>query len=398
MPTADIISILLTTFCALHLCQSFTLTPSSLHYVASSPTKLFETTTQTKQDVSMEQWNKGQGIVCPNIEIRTTAKSVGGRGLFWKQSKDHAKQGDILAYIPHALVFEMSNLRKTFPELDELHNEVTDDEGSKSSSSSPSWPSIFTTYACEALLENKRNEHVWKTWIELWSGGGPDGPRPSTSYTEEEISLLMKMINGDDYDSSIEATIREMIDKRHRTFVRDLDSVRNCTTSNEETFARLYSIILSRSANLGPQWQNRRGVIPLHDMINHPPSDGSKSKNVELFCVGDVRNMAGDEMFKNLFSSLLQSSDVLGNDSNGSGGSENNSLESYSDKDILIVADGNINYDDELLLSYRDCSKKVEIEHQIWLLLQYGFNFWRYLNFITQKQWGVKFWFQLASV
>jgi len=379
MPTADTIFILLATFCSLHLCHSFTRYivggVSGRHLQASSPTELFETTTQTKLDVSMEQWYEEQGIICPNIEIRTTTKSVGGRGLFWKQSKYHVKQGDILAYIPHSLVFEMSNLRKTFPELDELHNEVNDKEGSKLSSlsSSLSWPSIFTTYACEALLE----PNVWKTWIELWSGGGPDVVRSSISYSEEEISLLTKIINDGDYDSSIEEKIRAMIDKRHRTFVRDLNSVRNCTASNEETFANLYSIILSRSASLGPQWQNRRGVIPLHDMINHPSSsDGRKSKNVELFCVGDVRNMAGDEMFKHLFSSLLQTSDVMGDTSNESVGLEKDILESYSDTDILIVAGRNINHDDELLLSYRDCSKEVEIEHQIWLLLQYGFNFW----------------------
>merc|ERR1712238_127521 len=289
MPTADTIFILLATFCSLHLCHSFTRYivggASGRPIQAFSPTELFEATTQTKQDVSMEQWYEEQGIICPNIEIRTTTKSVGGRGLFWKKSKYHVKQGDILAYIPHSLVFEMSNLRKSFPELDELHNEFNDKEGSKSSSlsSSLSWPSMFTTYACEALLETKRNDHVWKTWIELWSGGGPDVVRSSISYSEEEISLLTKIINDGDYDSS-----------------------------NEETFANLYSIILSRSASLGPQWQNRRGVIPLHDVINHPSSsDGRKSKNVELFCVGDVRNMAGDEMFKHLFSSLLQTSDVM---------------------------------------------------------------------------------------
>ena len=341
-----IISIIsLTTFCSLHLCQSFTLSlppgggkrrpPSATKFASrlscaqsSSATKVVETvttttSTQTKQDVSMEQWHKEQGIICPNIEIRTTTKSVGGRGLFWKESKYHAKQGDILAYIPHQLVFEMSKFRDTFPELDDhfLHRGANDNEegSSKSLSSSPSWPSIFTVYAYETLLgtKGKGNGHMWKTWIKLWNGGGPDGPRPSQSYTQEEISLLMKMIHNkddlddyDDHDSSknMEETIRKVIDKRYRTFVRDLNSVKSFNITNEETFASLYSIILSRTASLGPQWQNCRGVIPLHDMINHPPSDGSKCKNVELFCVGDVQNIAGDEIFMHLFSSLLQSS------------------------------------------------------------------------------------------
>jgi hypothetical protein len=59
---------------------------------------------------------------------------------------------------------------------------------------------------------------------------------------------------------------------------------------------------------------------------------------------------------------------------------ENNNIRNrlglYLDKDILLVASTDIDIRDKLLLSYRDCGKEVEEDHQIRLLLQYGFPFW----------------------
>lgn len=316
----------------------------------------------TSNDVIMEQWYKQNGIIHPNIQLETTTRSIGGRGLFWKNTFHFASQGDILAFIPKELIFEPMNIKSNCNSKFVSELEETTTFSTEKHESNLSWATIFSLYAYKAFQDE--NDNIWKEWITLWKGGGPEGPKPFEKYTKEEVNRLQFEIENSNEEVLSTDDVKEVIDKRYNTYQRDFKSASKYNIE-EELFSSLYSIVLSRTASLGSMWQNKRGIIPLHDMMNHPPKDGSLSKNVELFCVGDVRNMIGDEGFDMLFSKLIKFSDDV----------EYGSI-SYSDQDVLLVASKEIRYDDELFLAYRNCDQKVDMKQQIWLLLQYGFSFW----------------------
>ena len=310
----------------------------------------------------MEKWYKENGIIHPSVQLETTTKSIGGRGLFYKNSIQSASQGDILAYIPKQLIFEPMNIRsncnsKFISDLEETTTFSTDKD-----ETSLSWATMFSLYAFKAFQDE--NDNIWKEWITLWKGGGPEGPKSFEKYTEEEVNWLLLEIDNNDANVLCTEDVKEVIEKRYNTYQRDLKYAEKYNIE-EDLFSSLYSIVLSRTASLGFMWQNTRGIIPLHDMINHPPKDGSLSKNVELFCVGDIKNMIGNEGFEMLFSKLIKCSDDIQKQS-----------VSCSDQDVLLVASKEIRHHDELLLSYRNCDQKVDMKQQIWLLLQYGFSFW----------------------
>ena len=170
-----------------------------------------------------------------------------------------------------------------------------------------------------------------------------------------------------------EETAREATAARYNSYERDwkaaqewmadTNSNKSCINMDEAHFAKLYSILISRTANLGPMYQSDsgskatsvRGVVPLHDMFNHPPL--GIDHNVELFTVGDLRAMLPEERVQQLVGKVLEEH-----------GDELN------DKDALLVARCEILPGDELFLPYRNNSAKpMKDEERAWTTLQYGF-------------------------
>jgi len=312
---------------------------------------------RSEQDASIENWYRSQHILgTSHISLCTSDKSVGGRGLFWVDNKNPPQRGDVLAYIPSTSLITRSNLMGKYPELNKM--EELD--------FSLSWQATLTTYARYCLEYPKEDGMNREEWIKSWSGGGPGAPRPSTSYSMQELTTLSEIT-----DAPIDLqVVKEVIDARYDTFTADLNDVKefNEGVHAAQLFGELYSIILSRTASLGPEWQNQSGIIPFHDMINHPPID--HESNVELFCFGDVRKMIGyvhsNEMIKRL---------VAKADENGTSGDNTVLYRDPRDTDILLVASRDIEAGNELWLSYKNTKKEMKDEEKLWAMLQYGFPF-----------------------
>ena len=218
---------------------------------------------RTDKDLSIEKWYRDQWIIgTSDITLCTTEKSVGGRGLFWN-CKEDAQRGDILAYVPSKCIATKSNLIENNPSLQSMENFDV------------SWQAKLTTFV-NYCLQNPQNDSVHrKVWIESWSGGGPGSPRPATAYSSDKIEQIAAVAN------VTEDIAREAIDARYETYIKDWKSVTAYNEDASESFGDLYSIVLSRTATLGPEWKYQRGIIPFHDMVNHPPLH--QLPNIDLF-------------------------------------------------------------------------------------------------------------------
>lgn len=334
-------------------CRAFSFS-SVLRPMTPVPTQRLEELkkSQSKQDSLVSNWFVDEaGIVgISRICLSTTEKSVGGRGIFWVDN-DIACQGDVLALIPAKCVITSSNLQDNFPALRGMQE------------SDVSWPAKITALAMHCLQVNDNDYMNRVEWIKAWQGGGPSGPQPSEYYPTEELNQLAATAG-----STVDL-VEEAIDKRYETFMKDFKEMKKKKyhASNRlkaADFGAIYSIVVSRSACLGPIWGGKRGIIPLHDFLNHPPS--SDKSNVELFCFGDLRKMVGYVHANELVRRVL-------NDPNEKKVSKKDGHFEPKDDDIVLVASRDIGIGDELWLSYRDSNKIDSVEERIWLMLQYGF-------------------------
>jgi hypothetical protein len=136
---------------------------------------------------------------------------------------------------------------------------------------SSDWPAILAFYAVHALERSyEEDEDVnWSPWIQSWLGAGdendpnnPKPPRPPSSYDPLELESLAKDLG------STSQLVQEALEARYRVFVGHQDLLGSVRAE------QLYSVVLSRTAQLGPVWMDQddlHGIIPLHDLCNHPP-------------------------------------------------------------------------------------------------------------------------------
>jgi hypothetical protein len=288
-----------------------------------------------------------------------------------------------VAHIPGDLVLVPANMQGTYPCL--FHDRNFDEKKDDAGEDTFSWQSILTSYCFKALKgrysQNNRssdNFPRWKQWIRSWNGSasskdgtkhgaGPEIPRPIQYYTSEHIERLARLSHCNTLQ------VQEAIQTKYKIFENDWNNVKSFLLgddSNEEErvklkeeFGELYSLVLSRTANLGPEWGNQMGIIPLHDMINHPPR--GQEANVELFCLGDIRSAIGNENLKMILRPLLTENHLRGIED----------PPTFLDQDFVIAARKRIDPNEELFLSYKSGIGEMSEREQIWLFLQYGFPF-----------------------
>mmetsp|Transcript_23731 Transcript_23731/g.38812 ORF Transcript_23731/g.38812 Transcript_23731/m.38812 type:complete len:399 (-) Transcript_23731:69-1265(-) len=327
----------------------------------------------TQADVDLERWCREQSIEgLHNVAIRTTPRSVGNRGLFlssWGECKPQG--GDVLARIPAHLVMTQSRCERRWPSLFSEDNKRFP---------SDCWPVLFASYAAHALeqsyLEEDDDDVNWSPWIQSWLGTGdendpnnPKPPRPPSSYDALELESMAK-----DFGSNSQL-VQEALEARYRIFLGHQQHLLP-THTNDRT-EELYSVVLSRTAQLGPMWaeDDRRGIIPLHDLINHAPR--GKCPNVELFTVGDLRHILGTEEADHLIQTSL--TDIPGRSQPHRNTNHSNNHVPAAlpvvDRDILLIARNTIQAGDELFLSYQGGKTEFEEKQRVWLSLQYGFPF-----------------------
>ena len=263
--------------------------------------------------------------------MRTSSRSVAGRGLFYT-AEECAKTGEMLSFIPSQCVLTKENAERQWPDLKlklkALENDSTFDNDD--------WPVVLTAYAQRALHDNA----AWSQWIQTWKG--PSAPCPPESLTIQELQTLA--VQSDSSPSEIERALQF----RYNVFQHDCSRLATLGSANV-----LYGIVLSRAANLGPHWNYESGIIPLHDMLNHPPAGTTPS--VELFTIGEIVSQTSHANVEQLMSSAsFQSQQV-------------------QDQDLVLVAKRTIYPGEELFLSYTKRDLLSDEQERVWKMLQYGF-------------------------
>ena len=259
------------------------------------------------------------------------------------------QRGDVLAWIPKTSLLTLPNPYSLYPSDDNNVSNILQDLLSLSHKSS--WPVSFTLFT--GMVASKNG--TFSEWIESFMG-----PEPPCLPTKDDVQNLMKMA------IVSKETAEEASNFKYAAFNRDwnmakewMEGTDNNDIMTESQFAKLYSILVSRTANLGPYYNNTRGVIPLHDMINHPPPDVEHS--IELFTVGDLKELVPGDMIQQLMDRFVQ------NDNDGS-------ILHLDDRDVLLVARREIRPGEELFLSYRNNrAKPMDEKERAWTALQYGF-------------------------
>lgn len=298
-----------------------------------------------------------RGIISPSdcqeegLVVQTTNKSVAGRGVFYVSPDvtNTIQRGDVLAWIPKTSLLTLSNPYFLYPSDDNNVSNILQDLVSLSHKSS--WPVSFTLFT--GMVASKNG--IFSKWIESFMG-----PEPPCLPTEDDVQNLMKMANVS------KETAEEASNFKYAAFTRDwnmakewMEGTDNNNIMTESQFAKLYSILVSRTANLGPYYNNTRGVIPLHDMINHPPPDVEHS--IELFTVGDLKELVPGDMVQQLMNRFVHN-DI------------DESVLHLDDRDVLLVARREIRPGEELFLSYRNNrAKPLDEKERAWTALQYGF-------------------------
>lgn len=278
-----------------------------------------------------------------------------------------------------------------------------DDEVSSTSSSSsaPDWRAWIASWAADRERESGKEDN--STMI-----CGPDLPQPYEDYTASMIERMAELSH------ATPSQVQEMVNTRYQTFQKDWENVRDflnnenessADETHQQTFAELYSLVLSRTANLGPEWGYQMGayhadiciaitrcssfekascltllhpmcvfcptgIIPLHDMCNHPPY--GQEPNVELFCLGDIRSMIGNDHLQQLLRPLLVPTQNQSDDTTTTGTATD---PAFMDRDFVLAARRPIRANEELWLNYKSNEGEMPAELQLWLLLQYGFPF-----------------------
>lgn len=304
---------------------------------------LLESKSQNEQDRTLMEWYSRHGILgaCDQVEVKTTPESVAGRGLFAKEGHQF-QQGDMLALIPAERVFSTAN-----PKVKQLQAQLKlQDENHNNNKEARH--AILAACAFQAKkLENGDNSH-WSQWIDTWQG--PPCIRPLETFSNSELQELSNMA-----ETNL-AVIQDAIETRYNVYQNDHSIMANaCGDTNVPLLNELYTIILSRSANLGPDWEYQGGIIPLHDMLNHPPRGVAPS--VELMSIGEVTRLTSEAFTKDLVQSAFGNNLVL-----------------REMRDLVLVARRPIQGGEELLMSYSGKADTQPSEKErAWRMLQYGF-------------------------
>lgn len=253
-------------------------------------------------DIRFDKWCDLSGIYRVGVQTITTSKSLGGRGLF---ATKPLQRGTVVASIPENLVI------------------VAEDE--------VEWQVSLTTQIM-ALSDDNSNE-----WIQSWHGSG----------SLEMETLLPK---GDD-PHSVDNFVDKMIGKGNITKARAMSEVNERLNNykrrleqmaSTEDVSKWYTLVMSRAAYLGKDWDYRVGAVPFFDMLNHC-HDASKS-NTELMTFGECL----DRSVKDGESSNVE----------------------LNRKDMLLVLTKDIDQGEELLTQYEIDVASEQTQLQLWI--QYG--------------------------
>ena len=280
-------------------------------------------TNNNNNDATFMQWCSDIGIKCPGAELRTTSKSVAGRGVF---STQDLSTGDEIISIPYYAALTQENAAEYFPtlasELEQIvmqHNRRSSSkasylkriwnklrrrksvhrEESETNNDDKRWKEELTAYALTAL----ENNHAWSPWIDQWKRDDP-------------LQTLVDNTNIDDMWSDDEAGFKTSVSDFHEMApaipeykiggalwirLQQLVEYLNLYQNRVPTSGSLYMTLISRAIGLS---ENVTAVLPMHDMINHSPSPNvglvlAEDETIKIVAIKDIPK--DEELFMTYF-------------------------------------------------------------------------------------------------
>ncbi|KAL3786937.1 hypothetical protein HJC23_013272 [Cyclotella cryptica] len=226
----------------------------------------------SSKDAAFNSWCSDCGIKCPTAEVRTTPKSVAGRGVF---TTSPVSKDDVVISIPYYMALTQDNgatylprvadsLRKCRPMLDSpirrFWNHIRRRKSVDESSDDKFWQAELTAYAIEALETN----HPWSTWISQWKRDDPYQHLVDMSTWKFDVEPISKALSAfskmapDIPSYKVNAAIGIRLSEMHEYVAR----YQNKAPCSESMYATLTSRALGLSDTV-------TACLPMYDMINH---------------------------------------------------------------------------------------------------------------------------------
>eukprot|EP00986_Skeletonema_menzelii_P021525 scaffold34823_cov160-Skeletonema_menzelii.AAC.2 len=308
---------------------------------ASSAIGTDDTHVANPKDAAFHEWCTSVGISCPGAQVRTTPKSVAGRGVF--STKDLVA-GEEVIKIPYHAALTQGNGALNFPALAEelldlrkknarkqqrgsvlrrLWNRIrrrqtpVAKETNSGDNAGEYWKEELTAYALEALEQ----DHPWSAWIEQWQRNDP-----MQTLVEQDTWTRDNLVYRDLYPNGIAESIHTAVSDFQKMApdipeykigaavgirLEIVDDYLSQYRNKVPTSASLFSVAVSRAVGLT---KHVTAIIPMHDMINHSQSQNNLEmkyndedesfsliaaedipKDTELFiCYSDVTNEEGN--------------------------------------------------------------------------------------------------------
>lgn len=237
-------------------------------------------------DLSFHKWCDDVGIQTPLAQVRTTVRSVAGRGVF---ATEKVETGDVVMRIPPEIVLNDYTASLYFPDtaasLAKRRQKLVKkyqrrhkwwnrffggrriiESDFEFADPSDWWQAELPLY-CERCLKAK--DHPWRQWIMQWNRNDP------------MQRLHDKRAKFDDHDavdgcvSELKELLPDATSLKLRAAVdirlRRLDALKRLFRIKDEdgTYDRIYGLLISRAIDFG---DHSAAVIPCFDMINHSPT------------------------------------------------------------------------------------------------------------------------------
>ena len=287
----------------------------SLYVTPESPTvptqaegKPVNAETQTADDKRFTAWCLDAGIEIPGCELRTTPRSVAGRGVF--ATRD-LRRGDEVFSVPFDVALTAENAAAHFPELSRRLLECRPPRARGRAGrlwdrlrgrkpprldADDCWQAELTTYVLAAL----ESDHPWSGWIKTFRRDDPYQSLVDSALWADDPDAISRAV--DDFAAMAPDVPRFKVHARVGVRLERLDEYIEGYAGAVPTSPSMHATVASRAVELV---DSVTALLPFHDMVNHSPEpniamsleepEGGGRPRFSFLALGDIAQ--DDELF-----------------------------------------------------------------------------------------------------
>ena len=267
------------------------------------------------KDVEFNSWCSEVGILCPSAEVRTTPRSVAGRGVF---TTEDVSEGDVLVSVPYYSALTQETGRKYFPDVAEklerlrkktqsplrrAWNRIRRKQSAEILNDDNFWRAELTAYALEALETN----HPWSPWISQWLREDPFQQLIEEGFWRfDDYEAIGRTLEG--FGEMAPDISKHKVNAAIGIRLAELENYTNSYKDNAPFSESIYTTMTSRAIGIE---EGVTACLPMHDMINHSldPNIAMNFNDDGYFEFFALRDLAKDS---ELFLSYMDVTDERG--------------------------------------------------------------------------------------